>query len=431
MMELYQLMDLLVTVTETFSLCALLSCFLKEPRFKKDISFIAPSVILFLVAFIATWFSDIGALKIFLVMGIAFLMTICCYRDSVISIIVTLEIWFTSLVILPERVLFVLASWLWEGDIFVVINGTEMIKWQIYVLNILIRLLVLICVYELLKGFEYKIRMGDLIVLTVDFLVVLILFFISLYSFLNLDTIVLHTIDVVTMAFSFMFMIHFLYSKNIFHLREQEQKDQMQITHLHQQYTYYRDKLKAEERIRSIYHDMKNHLLVLEGSQGTDFTRQMVEKIHSQIADYENYIHTGNEFLDIIIREKATVAKEEGIDFNVLVHFEDGSFVDALDISAIFGNALDNAIEASEKLPQEQRLITVKAERRQDMLVIIVSNNTRSGIPVPKRTSKADSFLHGFGLSNIQKAAEKYGGQSSTKIENGIFTLQLILPIPT
>lgn len=428
-MRLYQLLDLVVTLTETFSLCVLISCFLKKPRFKKGISLMAPSVILLLVTVIATWFSNIGALKIFLVMGLAFLATVCCYKDSAISIIVTLEIWFTAIIVLPERVLFVLSSWLWKGDIFTVINGSEVIKWEIYILNILMRLFVIICVYRLLKDFQYKIQMGDLIVLTVDFLIVLILFFISLYSFLNLDTIVLHTIDAVTMTLSLVFMIHFLYSKNIFHLREQEQKDQMQITHLHQQYSYYKDKIKSEERIRSIYHDMKNHLLILESGQETDTTRQMVEKLHAQIADYENYIHTGNEFLDIIIREKAMVAKEEGIDFHVLVHFEDGSFLDALDISTIFGNALDNAIEASKKLPQEQRLITVKAERKQGMLVIMIRNNARSDA-VPKRTSKADLFLHGFGLSNIRNTAEKYGGQSSTKIENGIFTLKLILPIP-
>lgn len=71
--------------------------------------------------------------------------------------------------------------------------------------------------------------------------------------------------------------------------------------------------------------------------------RRMVDQLHSQIADYENDIHTGNAFLDIIVREKAAVAKEKGIDFNVLVHFEDGLFLYALDISTIFGNALDNA----------------------------------------------------------------------------------------
>ena len=52
------------------------------------------------------------------------------------------------------------------------------------------------------------------------------------------------------------------------------------------QQKYYRDKLK-EEKVRSIYHDMKNHLLVLEGSQGSEVVQQMVKDLRSQIAEYE------------------------------------------------------------------------------------------------------------------------------------------------
>ena len=73
-----------------------------------------------------------------------------------------------------------------------------------------------------------------------------------------------------------------------------------QLQHLKQQREYYQDKMKEEERIRAIYHDMKNHLLVLENSQESEAARQMAKHLRSQIADYENYVHTGNDFLDII-----------------------------------------------------------------------------------------------------------------------------------
>ena len=75
--------------------------------------------------------------------------------------------------------------------------------------------------------------------------------------------------------------------------------------------------------------------------------------LQNQILEYENYYHTGNDFLDIIIRDKAQRAREMQIDFSPQIYFEDGSFIDPLDISTIFGNALDNAIEACEKLPAE------------------------------------------------------------------------------
>ena len=79
----------------------------------------------------------------------------------------------------------------------------------------------------------------------------------------------------------------------------------MQLAQLQQQFTYYKDKQKEEERIRSIYHDMKNHLLMIEGSQSTDASRKIARQLRTQIANYEDYIHTGNNFLDVIIKDKA------------------------------------------------------------------------------------------------------------------------------
>lgn len=63
------------------------------------------------------------------------------------------------------------------------------------------------------------------------------------------------------------------------YLREQEQRDKMQIAQLQQQFAYYQEKMKDEERIRSIYHDLKNHLLVMENRQNTEETRQMAETL--------------------------------------------------------------------------------------------------------------------------------------------------------
>lgn len=200
---------------------------------------------------------------------------------------------------------------------------------------------------------------------------------------------------------------------------------------LEMQRNYYKDRIRDEERVRSVYHDMKNHLLLLQTQAGNgQDVQDSIQELKNQIQEYENYHHTGNEFLDIIIRDKAKAAKERNIDFSVVISFEAGSFVGPLDISTIFGNALDNAIEASEKLPEDKRMITVRAARVQNMLVIIVENNTASTSPETKSTTKKDTFAHGFGLLNIKNAVEKYDGQCNTKLENGMFTLKIIIPIP-
>ncbi len=195
--------------------------------------------------------------------------------------------------------------------------------------------------------------------------------------------------------------------------------------------SYYKDKTEEEERVRRVYHEMKNHLLVLQAQ--TENSREIgrsIENLQEEIEGYEAYCHTGNEILDVVIRDKIRAAKSRNIDFQERIRFEDGDFVDPLDISAIFGNALDNAIEASEKLAESMRLITVKASRIHDMMVIAVENNMRPDVPVYGKTSKKDKLMHGFGIANIQSAAEKYGGQCTAKGKDGKFVLKVMIPIP-
>ena len=98
---------------------------------------------------------------------------------------------------------------------------------------------------------------------------------------------------------------------------------------------------------------MKNHLLVLQAQlkeightgdkEKKQETEEMIAKLQNQISDYEDYVQTGNTILDVILRDKYRKAKEKIIDFHTEIDFSKGDFIDALDISTIFGNALDNA----------------------------------------------------------------------------------------
>ncbi|MDE6852202.1 MAG: GHKL domain-containing protein, partial [Lachnospiraceae bacterium] len=262
------------------------------------------------------------------------------------------------------------------------------------------------------------------------------------------------------MAFC-IFFYRFLYSE------KREREKQMQVEALEKQFVHYQDKQKEEERVRSIYHDMKNHLLVLEHRIHAPETAEMVEKLQQEMESYADYVHTGNDFLDVIIKEKAGIAREKQIDFSAAIDLQGLDFIQPLDISTIFGNGLDNAIEASEKLPEGQRVILVKAGRVQNFLSIVMENNCgeesvsrgkeagreeslleekaagrkesapgrkrtskQEDTPGRKVTSKRDKHFHGFGISNMKNAAEKYGGQLTAKWEDGKFTLKILIPIP-
>ena len=357
-------------------------------------------------------------------------ITLICYKVSIHNAVIVMELAYLLITPLSEATGISIMSLLYQGDIMTQVDGVSILKWQIYVFAILLKALYAIIAYHLLKNFKYEIQAKDTAVLSVSFLLVFAVSFASTYGYLNLGESNTLILDVVTSVLGVVFIVQFLYSRNVSYLREQEQRDKAQIAQLQQQYAYYQDKLKDEERIRSIYHDMKNHLLVLESSQGTEATRQMAQELRSQIADYENYIHTGNDFLDIIIRDKAEKAREKHIDFSAFIDFGGIDFIEPLDISTLFGNGIDNAIEASEKLPEDQRVILVKAGQVQNFVSILIENNCADEVHADGHTTKGDKFLHGFGISNMKKAAEKYSGTCTTTQENGKFTLKILLPLP-
>ena len=428
-MWLYQALDIVSTIAEGFCLYVISRCLCKEPRFQTTINKFIPPIAEIMLTYALTWFTELGAWKMPLIFIFIVAILKICYKDSIYQSITAVEVWIIVASILMESIAYGVGYLLYGSNQLVMVEGQAFTRWEIYIIGIAARLFVLGVVYLLLKNFKYKMQMKDSIVLTLVFLIAFAIVVFTVFNLLNLERTADLTLYISSGVLATMFFIIFMYSKNNLYLREQEQLDKVQIAQLQQQYAYYQDKLKDEERIRSIYHDMKNHLLVLEGSQGTDETRKMAQELRSQIADYENYVHTGNEFLDIILKDKAEKAREKNIDFSVFIDFNGIDFIEPLDISTMFGNGIDNAIEASEKLPEDQRVILVKAGKVQDFVSILIENNCLDEVHKDGHTTKADKFLHGFGISNMKKAAEKYKGTCTITQENGKFTLKILLPV--
>ena len=430
-MWVYQCLDILSTVVEMACLYIISGILLKESRFHTSLCKYIPPIIMFMVTWILTWFSGLGAFKMPIIFIVAFIVLQVSYKESIYQTVIAIEIWFICCIFLVEAFVYPVSKFIFNNMLLVVIDGQNILRWEVYVIAIAIRIVSLIIIYEVLKNFKYKIKANDCAVLSTVFMIGFAALMFSVYNVLNLSKIPHILIFFSLTIFILIFLIVFLYSKNTMFLREQEQKDKMQIAQLQQQFAYYQEKLKDEEKVRSVYHDMKNHLLVLQRQINSPETAEMVEKLQSQVAMYEDYEHTGNDILDIILKEKSETAREKHIALSVAVDLNGVDFIEPLDISTIFGNGLDNAIEASEKLPEEQRAILVKAGRVQNFFSVLIENSCLQNREYTKqRTAKSDDFLHGFGISNMRKAAEKYDGQLTIKCENEKFTLKILIPIP-
>lgn len=430
-MWVYQCLDILSTVVEMACLYIISGILLKESRFHTSLCKYIPPIIMFMVTWILTWFSGLGAFKMPIIFIVAFIVLQVSYKESIYQTVIAIEIWFICCIFLVEAFVYPVSKFIFNNMLLVVIDGQNILRWEVYVIAIAIRIVSLIIIYEVFKNFKYKIKANDCAVLSTVFMIGFAALMFSVYNVLNLSKIPHILIFFSLTIFILIFLIVFLYSKNTMFLREQEQKDKMQIAQLQQQFAYYQEKLKDEEKVRSVYHDMKNHLLVLQRQINSPETAEMVEKLQSQVAMYEDYEHTGNDILDIILKEKSETAREKHIALSVTADLNGVDFIEPLDVSTIFGNGLDNAIEASEKLPEEQRAILVKAGRVQNFFSVLIENSCLQNREYTKqRTTKSDDFLHGFGISNMRKAAEKYDGQLTIKCENEKFTLKILIPIP-
>ena len=106
------------------------------------------------------------------------------------------------------------------------------------------------------------------------------------------------------------------------------------------------------------------------------------------------------------------------------------SFLRTEDLCSLFGNAIDNAVEAAEQVPvPEERIVTLDVSSRGNILTIHVENPCAAppvfedGLPV---TTKEDRDYHGFGMRSMRRSAETYGGVMTAGWEDGIFSLDFL-----
>lgn len=424
MITLFRFIDLVATITQAGIIFVVVNSFCHTLRIKCG-KWLLP-ILFVALGYFWTWFIVDGTFKITVQVILVVVLALIFYKDSIFNIIASALMGLMIPGSCESLSLTILG--LFTDKITVDISGIIFASLPAYLTCITINIITALLLHFWFRNFRYQLQKSDFVIVLLFEAVIFLFYNNSVVHFVIGEY--NETLDLIIALLSTAFMFLFLYLKNNYYLREQEQRDKMQIAQLQQQFAYYQEKMKDEERVRSIYHDLKNHLLVMESRQNTEETRQMAETLRSQIADYEDYVHTGNEFLDIILKDKAAKAREKQIDFSAMVDFHGIDFMEPLDISTIFGNAIDNAIEASENVPEYKRLITVKAERVRDMLLITIENNTAPGNHLTEGTTKKDRFVHGFGIPNIKKAVEKYSGQCSFQQEERVYRLKILFPCP-
>ena len=141
-------------------------------------------------------------------------------------------------------------------------------------------------------------------------------------------------------------------------------------------------------------------------------------------------VNTHNAAMDALLNQKAFTAKKSEIDLHFVVNDLSGVVIRISDLSVIVGNALDNAIEASLKLPVEKRMIEVRMVLEAEHLLFCVRNRS---LPVKIRdgmiaSTKTNASAHGYGLANIRTILSRYPHAYDLTYDDG--WVQFLVDLP-
>jgi len=186
-------------------------------------------------------------------------------------------------------------------------------------------------------------------------------------------------------------------------------------------------------KMRGWRHDYRNHIQTLR----TLMEQQNYEKVISyldnlgvDLTTVDTVLKTGNIMADAILNSKISLANANNIPVDATASIPVELNITDIDLCVIIGNLLDNAIEASMKLPESSRAIRVYIEMKKNSLYLCFTNLTATDklTMVNGRYPSTKSASHGFGLMRVDSIVKKYNGYIKRASEDGAFTTEILLP---
>lgn len=196
--------------------------------------------------------------------------------------------------------------------------------------------------------------------------------------------------------------------------------------------------LDLQENAKRI-HDFHHHLQAILGFAEQAGDQKTKEYIHSLLdVSYRDVrmCSCGNDIIDAVINCSAAEAARTQIDFHYDVELSSSlSQIAPIDLCAVLGNQVKNALDACKKIPDSQRrFIQVSIHQNKNFVVIQVTNSThRNPFTADGRliTNKENPEFHGLGLKSIQDTVDKYNGYLTNSYEDHQFTSEALLCFST
>ena len=183
----------------------------------------------------------------------------------------------------------------------------------------------------------------------------------------------------------------------------------------------------VSKTVRQLKHDYANHMSVI-ASMAADGNleglRKYMTDYNSEYGAVERYAITGDNTLDSLLSYKKMLCDAEWIEFNITAVGNNlrNTGLSEVEISSLFGNLIDNAMNACRKLEPEKRKITLSIRKMADMMRIQVENNR-----IVSEAEKREEDPHGLGLPRIKSIVEAHDGVCTIMPEEDRFIVEILL----
>ncbi len=242
-------------------------------------------------------------------------------------------------------------------------------------------------------------------------------YFLSVFGYIVLNVLVVYVLDTVIARFQ------------LLHENDQLEKQ------MDYQDANYEKTVHSFKKIKSIIHDTNQQFLYISQCIEQGKTAEAAEHIRvtlNQIEQAYHRVNTGNLAVDALVTNALNIGQANGIRVDTELHMLDREIpIERYDLCIVLGNMLDNAIEASKKVNiAEDRHIRIHIRASESALHIRIRNHVDREI-TDLRSRKPSPDYHGFGLMNIRRICEKYGGHMTIETASRTFDNMVVLPYLT
>lgn len=240
----------------------------------------------------------------------------------------------------------------------------------------------------------------------------------SSYFFIDFENKIHLVIGLANFSIAVFIMI-FTYSRIHFYEEYYKQKAENEFLKdkSKMQLDYYKDMVKKEEEIRKINHDIKNNIQVMSSLKKAEEKEKLMFKINEKLKGNEIIKYSKLEILNIILNLKKKEAEQNNIDLSIEIKNNIG-FMEEIDISNLFSNILDNAIE---NIGNDDKKIDLAVSKKMNYVIVKCSNTISSN----KKTNKG--IDHGYGLKIINDIAKKYNGEVKINQDKNKYEITILL----